>query len=233
MLSRAAAWLPTAVLWLLCQSSLAQGQAPATAQHDWTFLRNDRFGFSLQYPADVFEAEKTSEAGDGQVFVSREGDARLLVGALANVDRLSPGAYQERIARQSYADYAVTYRRLSGNWFALSGEGNGKTFYEKVIFSCNGRQINSFAMIYPTHRGAVFDRIVEGIERSFRPGSTNCPEVGSTTSSPPRAEGRPARDGFSPLADRIARSRGRDVIVVLRRRGPPYDYRVVRGYAAQ
>jgi hypothetical protein len=226
MSSRAAVWVLTA---LLCQA--AQAQAP-TAAHDWTFLRNDRFGFSLHYPADVFAAEKTSDAGDGQVFVSREGDARLLVGALRNVDRLSPGAYQELIARQSYADYAVTYRRLSGSWFVLSGEGGGKTFYEKVVFSCNGRLINSFAMIYPSDRGAVFDRIVEGIEKSFRPGSASCLDVGSTIPSPPRAQG-PARDGFSALADRIARSRGRNVIVVLRRRGPPYDYRVVRGYAAQ
>src|SRR5262245_37653400 len=127
MLSRAAAWLLAALTALLCQSALAQGPAPTPARHDWTFLRNDRFGFSLHYPADIFEAERASQAGDGQVFVSREGDARLLVGALPNVDRMSPGAYQEHIARQSYADYAVTYRRLSGNWFALSGEGNGKT----------------------------------------------------------------------------------------------------------
>ena len=155
MLSRAAAWLLTMLTVLLCQSALAQAQAPATTQHDWTFLRNDRFGFSLHYPADVFEAERASQAGDGQVFISREGDARLLVGALPNADRMSPGAYQEHIARQSYADYAVTYRRLSGSWFVLSGEGNGKTFYEKVIFSCNGRLINSFAMIYPSDRGAT------------------------------------------------------------------------------
>jgi hypothetical protein len=50
----------------------------------------------------------------------------------------------------------------------LSGEGNGKTFYEKVIFSCNGRLINSFAMIYSTDEGRLFDRVVEGIEKSFR-----------------------------------------------------------------
>ena len=33
-------------------------------------------------------------------------------------------------------------------------------------------------------------------------------------------------------ADRIARRRGRDVIIVLRRVGPPYNYRMVRGYAS-
>jgi hypothetical protein len=240
MLSRSAAWLLTALLcqaaWLLtallCQSALAQPRETAAAR-DWTYFRNDRFGFSLRYPADVFEPERASDAGDGQVFVSRDGEARLLVGALPNVERLSPGAYQDHIARQSYADYAVTYRRVSGNWFALSGEGSGRTFYEKVIFSCNGRLINSFAMIYPSDRASLFDRIVEGIEKSFRPGTASCPEIGSSAPFPPRVARRVARDGFSALADRIAQTRGSNVIVVLRRRGPPYDYRVVRGYAGR
>jgi lipoprotein-anchoring transpeptidase ErfK/SrfK len=37
----------------------------------------------------------------------------------------------------------------------------------------------------------------------------------------------------SALADRIARARGHDVLVVLRRTTPPYDQIVVRGYASQ
>ena len=73
------------------------------------------------------------------------------------------------IARESYAGYRIDYRRLAGNWFVLSGEGNGKTFYEKVMFSCAGRLINSFAMVYPTDQRDTFDRVVEGMEKSFRP----------------------------------------------------------------
>ena len=102
-----------------------------------------------------------------------------------------------------------------------------------MIFSCNGRLINSFAMIYPSERGGLFDRIVEGIEKSFRPGTASCPEIGSTAPLPPQAIHRVTRDRYSALADRIARSRGSNVIVVLRRRGPPHDYRIVRGYAAR
>ena len=143
------------------------GQAVARdtrLEQGWTDYRNERFGFSLRYPADVFEPEKASEAGDGQVFVSRDGNARLLVGALSNDSGQSPAAYQDYIARQSYAGYRIDYRRLSGSWFVLSGEGNGKIFNEKVMFSCAGRLINSFAMIYPTNLRATFDPIVEGME---------------------------------------------------------------------
>jgi len=113
----------------------------------------------------------------------------------------------------------------------LSGEGNGKTFYEKVIFSCNGRVINSFAMIYPTAQSVLFDRVVEGVEKSFRAGSANCPDVGTAPASRPSQP--VARGPYAALADRIARSRGRDVIVVLRRNGAPHDIIRVRGYAAR
>jgi hypothetical protein len=46
----------------------------------------------------------------------------------------------------------------------LSGEGKGKTFYEKVMFSCGGRLISSFAMIYPTEQRHIFDPVVERID---------------------------------------------------------------------
>jgi hypothetical protein len=209
--------------------------ATAVAAEGWTDYRNERFGFTLRYPADVFTPEKTSEAGDGQVFISRDGNARLLVGALPNDDAQSPAAYQAYIARKSYGDYQIGYRRLSGSWFVLSGEGNGKTFYEKVMFSCGGRRINSFAMIYPTDQHRAFDRIVEGIEASFRPSRT-CEGAASVPQVRREADangGDFPHAQHSALADRIARQRGRDVIVVLPRRGPPYDYKIVRGYAAR
>jgi len=223
-------WL--AALVLVCSAQMAPAQAQLGEGRDWVTYRNERYGLSLRYPSDVLQPERTSEAGDGQVFVSRDGNARLLVGALPNSDGRSPTAYQQQIARDSYADYKVTYQRVSGNWFALSGEGNGKTFYEKVIFSCNGRLITSFAMIYPTAESGLFDRVVEGIEKSFRAGAATCPDVGAVPASPARSPPT-VRGPYSALADNIARSRGKDVVVVLRRKGPPYDTMRVRGYAAR
>ena len=34
-------------------------------------------------------------------------------------------------------------------WFVLSRENHQNVFYEKVMFSCGGRVISSFALIYP------------------------------------------------------------------------------------
>jgi hypothetical protein len=138
--------------------------------HDWVAYSNDRFGFSLRYPADVFSPERSSEAGDGEVFVGVRGHGRLLVGAFENRDRHTIESYRSFIRRESYADYNVSYAPRGQTWFVLSGEGNTAIFYEKVIFSCGGRLINSFALIYPLESKQEFDPIVEGIEKSFRPG---------------------------------------------------------------
>ena len=135
-----------------------------------------------------------------------------------------------------YSQYQIDYRPVGQNWFVLSGEGNGRIFYEKVIFSCGGRLINCFALLYSTDERVAFDRIVERMEKSFRPGQ-NCEQAGLEAPVGPRAE-RPAEPFAgtyerSAMADRIARARGRDVVVVLRRRGWPHDYKIVRGYAAR
>ena len=123
--------------------------------------------------------ERQTETGDGQVFVAAGGKARLLVGGLINETRHTAATYQTYIARHSYGDYKLGYRRLGQTWFVLSGEGNGRIFYEKVMFSCGGRLINSFAMIYPTAQSRLFDRVVEGMEKSFRAGKATCPDIGA------------------------------------------------------
>jgi hypothetical protein len=144
---------------------------------DWINYRNERYGFSLQYPGGMFVSERKAEAGDGEVFAAQEKNARLLVGALVNESGYAPANYVDYIARHSYADYQIAYKRVGSNWFALSGEGNGKIFYEKVVFSCGDHLINSFAMIYPSDQRNVFDPIVERIEKTFRPGQ-HCQHAG-------------------------------------------------------
>jgi hypothetical protein len=203
---------------------------------------NTRFGFTLQYPVAIFSDLKVSESGDGALFSSADG-AKLLVGALPNSDQKSLQAYQAFVRNESYAEYEVDYQRRGETWFVLSGQGHGTTFYEKVFFSCGGSLITSFAMLYPTQERSKYDPIVEAIEDSFRPGAKGCaatrgaeqtePYRKATTIPPSRKLSRSERRGpYAALADKIARARGRDVVVVLRRTGPPYNYMRVRGYAS-
>lgn len=159
-------------LWPLRVLLLALGATAAqAAAEDWHTYNNERYGFSLEYPRSVFAVERTAQAGDGQLFVAKNGEARLLVGSLSNEGRFTPASYQAYIARNSYGNYRISYRRRGGSWFALSGKANGRMFYEKAMFSCGGQRISSFALIYPSDQRHVFDPIVERIENSFRPGA--------------------------------------------------------------
>jgi hypothetical protein len=139
----------------------------------WVPYVNERFGFTFRYPAGVFEPERRSEAGDGEVFVGVRGDSRLLVGAFDNADGHDVASYMSYIRRESYPGYDVDYAPRGQTWFVLSGENDQNVFYEKVIFSCQGRVISSFALIYPIASKAMFDAVVEGIEKTFRP-AQNC-----------------------------------------------------------
>jgi hypothetical protein len=220
---------------------------PSYAQpSDWSDHRNEKYGLSLKYPGEVFKLERMSEAGDGHVFVTQDGHARLLVGALVNASGFTPVAYQDHVARQSYGKFKVTYRPLGKSWFVLSGEGDGKIFYEKVIFSCSGRLINSFAMIYPIERRDVFDPLVEHIEDSFHAGAT-CERTRSPAAkreNPPTDLGaKRSRQQVSrsrkqvqsgPQSDRgnwIVRGRAGPGHVILQQTSPPYERKVVPGQA--
>jgi hypothetical protein len=161
----------SAQLLIIFVLALTATTATGIAQgSDWTTYRNDRFGFSLRYPVDVFATERTSEARDGEAFVGLEGGARLLVGAFVNDGQHTVESYRRFVAKESYSGFDISYAPLRETWFVLSGEGKGKIFYEKVMFSCGGRVINSFVLVYPVQSERAFDPIVEGIEKTFRPG---------------------------------------------------------------
>ncbi len=81
--------------------TLPAAALPRADDLGWTEFRNERFGLALRYPAEVFVAQRSSDSGDGDLFETRDGNGRLLVGALGNTNRFTPRSYQAFIARQS------------------------------------------------------------------------------------------------------------------------------------
>ena len=159
-------------IFLMC-FALAPPAQGREALPDWVLYVNDRFGFSFRYPVGVFEPDRRTEAGNGEVFTDVGGHARLLVGAFENAGGHSIQSYMNFIRTESYSGYNVDYAPRGQTWFVLSGENDQNVFYEKVMFSCSGRLISSFALIYPVARKAMFDPVVTGIEKTFKP-ATNC-----------------------------------------------------------
>jgi hypothetical protein len=164
-------------LLLMMVVAIAGGkQAAAVGEPDqgWTEYRNERFGIVMRYPAAVFPSHRRSASGDGDLFETPDGRARLLIGALSNLDHFTPGSYQDFIARQSYPGLKADYFPVGETWSVLSGTIDNTMIYEKAMFSCGGSLISSFAMNYPVAERRLYDPIVEGVEHTFRPGQQGC-----------------------------------------------------------
>jgi hypothetical protein len=163
--------------FVVCAASAVSAQPRSLG---WSEYQNAKFGLQLRYPADVFDNRRTSEARDGDLFATSDGSANLLVGAFANAEGFSPASYQRFIARESYPGLKIDYAPVGQQWSVLSGTRDDVMIYEKVIFSCGGRVINSFALVYPIAERKFYDPIVETIEDSFRPGAARCDQHAAT-----------------------------------------------------
>jgi hypothetical protein len=157
----------------LLAATLLTVSALAAGAQDFATYRNERHGFSLSYPAGAF-AQGPAQSADGDVFVSRDGSARLLAGALPNDGGLGLRDYRAFVLQQSYPGADIDYAPVRDTWFVLSGTRDGMMFYERVTFTCGGRLINSWAMLYPAADRQLYDRIVEQVARTYRPGTASC-----------------------------------------------------------
>ena len=82
--------------------------------------------------------------------------------------------YRAFVLQQSYPGADIDYAPVRDTWFVLSGTRDGMMFYERVTFTCGGRLINSWAMLYPAAERQLYDRIVEHVARSYRAGTASC-----------------------------------------------------------
>lgn len=81
--------------------------------------RNERFGYTIDYPRD-FATGVSPENGDGRVFLSPDGEAKLVVYG-ANVLHNESLADIYQVAKKS-AGGNIAYKQMGNNWFVLSWE---------------------------------------------------------------------------------------------------------------
>lgn len=139
--------------------------------NDWATLKNERHGFAIAYPVDVFEQKSAPNSDDGRVLHSRDGRAKLLVGAFDNSEHNSLEEYRQFLLSDHYSDASIDYAPVRKRWFVLSGVQGDQIFYQRVSFTCGGRLINSWAMLYPKAEKKLYDRIVEAVARTYSPGA--------------------------------------------------------------
>ena len=147
--------LALAVLALLCSTALAGDEYTER-------YRNARFGYTIDVPIDLFTPQGESANGDGQTYLGYGGETMLLVWASHLVD--NPTLEEAALSWTQGRD--VTYKRLKGDWFVMSGYGEGKIFYQKTIIR-NGVGYN-FILSYPPNERHIYDPVCGQLVKSFK-----------------------------------------------------------------
>lgn len=137
----------------------------------WETIQSERYGFMIAYPGSVFTPSASPHSVEGHVLISRDGAARLLVGAFDNDSEASLAEYRAQLLSDNYSGAALDYAPIKKRSFIISGTRGEMHFYERVMFTCGGRLINSWALLYPVSERHIYDRIVEAIAPTYTPGA--------------------------------------------------------------
>jgi hypothetical protein len=170
-------------IWLLGVFSLFAFGSACAAQHKirtldtqgWSTYKSPDFGFSFTFPDGLFKLDQSSpQANGGGIWLTQDRRARLIATSGPNESRETLSSYRQTIMKESYANARLDYAPMLPGGFVLSGvlaspQGE-RMFYERVTFVCDGRFIYGWQMMYPAAQRQKFDRIVEAVSRSYKPG---------------------------------------------------------------
>lgn len=140
----------------------------AAFKSDTGYYLNTRLNYSIAFPYSMFKAESGPENGDGRIFISKDGVAKLLVYGIYEIN--SDGAKGEYVRNLPGGEYytdvtAISYKRLGLDWFVLSGRENGNIFYRKTIVAKGN--VNTFELKYPESHKAIYEPMLKGLLASF------------------------------------------------------------------
>lgn len=162
-----AAWGTGFCLFIAACASMTVAHA---AGERWITYENPRFGFSLYYPSNVFKPQPPAENGDGQVFLTDDGSAKIVVYGARNDEGYSLKEYRGIILSEFGGYDRLDYSPTGNSWFVLSGYREDKIYYQKVMFSCGNRIINALSVTFPTAEKPFYEGLIETIEDNFKTG---------------------------------------------------------------
>jgi hypothetical protein len=157
-------------VWAMFEPRAIVESVPPTANQPsaWITYHNDRFGFALDYPADIFTADDQRLGDFWRLFVSRDGRARLLVTAGFNTKRVTPVSYRRSLMSMVYGAATLEYAPLRTTWFVLAGSRGEEMFYERATFACHGRIIHGWRLTYPAAARDYYSKIIERMHQGYK-----------------------------------------------------------------
>lgn len=135
----------------------------ATPSWEYDTYYNARFGFKVSYPTALFVPTGESDNGDGQYFVERRGDARIVASGSHNMEPEIPCNLEQALLWED--DLNVTYSRQIGNTAFYSGTRGQNIIYHKLIRTdevCLNLEVR-----YPIKDKNFYENIVVNVAQSF------------------------------------------------------------------
>lgn len=131
---------------------------------------NVRFGYEISYPDAMLFPQGEAENGDGQRFLSRDGDVEMLVWGSNNaLEETIKSNFQKDTKEKTkeHPEKRVTYKRLKGNSYTVYGYIGEKIFYQKTIYVGEADAFLTFFISYPIAKKNEYDPVVSIISKSF------------------------------------------------------------------
>jgi len=130
---------------------------------------NETLGYQITYPKDVFELQAGTENTDEQVFLPKEGKAKLRIYKDERKDKSGKVlTYNEafEIDRATSSKRQVAYNSLRPTFYAISGVEGNEIFYQKTIMA-KGNLVTA-KLTYTKEEKPTYDAMIASLFDSFR-----------------------------------------------------------------
>ncbi|MBO5007933.1 MAG: zinc ribbon domain-containing protein [Clostridia bacterium] len=138
----------------------AYGVAIEDTKRDYTTLTSRDYSYKCDFPSD-FEYE--FDDGEEIRYAAADNTAYMDIGAGENLLGLT--ASEVKANTQANVDGTVTYEAIGDDWYAMSIEKDGVSYYQKCFVD---EYIRYFEVVCPTEYVDVYDDYITEIEATFK-----------------------------------------------------------------
>jgi hypothetical protein len=134
---------------------------------DYRLYENEKFDFSIAYPANFLIPQGETPNGDRQRFISMDGRVVMEVSATPkSTDESLKEIYQAAGEWISNRAGSVTYKVRKDDWFVISGYEGKRIFYQKTIL--DDGILKTFRIECDEEQKKILQPMTEKIARSFK-----------------------------------------------------------------
>jgi len=128
---------------------------------------NARFGYRINYPENMLLPQGESDNGDGQRFISVNGDIEMTVSGINNVlNSTLMTQFKQDILEKAKLNKTVTFQLIKRDFYIISGYIKDKIYYQKTILKDD--IFMTLCIVYPANQRSIIDPMVSEISKSFR-----------------------------------------------------------------